>query len=169
MFAKLLEWGRRHVSEDGKEPINMQMPPHPLKEGEFAENGMTEEDAEWVRGLGVPDELLSLINAANDLDIKPLLGLLAMRLSLEFRGKTPRELQDLFELPDDEVLTPEEITRHCEAHAWAEKLTVGGGADGAEGEGEGVEADGGAGGAGGASASAAPPSTEAAAPPAPPS
>lgn len=98
---------------------------HPLKGETYEANSISKEDKEWVESLDMETELLDLINLANDLAIEPLLGLLCMRVSLWFRGKTPRDIQDIFGLDDSSILSPEDVQRHCDTHAWAEKLTVG--------------------------------------------
>lgn len=147
-LAKVFEWARKHVTPDGKEPLKLAVE-QPLKDGSYAENGISEEDAAWVDGLSLEDAFLDVVNLANTLAMQELLSLLCMRVAFWFKGKTPREIQEYFGIEDPNVLSPEEITAQCDQHKWAEKLTVGGAAeDDGSGGGGAAGAAGGAGGEG---------------------
>jgi len=124
MFRAFVAFARTHLNEDGTEVDEDSLPhiPLPLREGEYANNGVSEADAVWVEGLGMGSELLRWMNLANALDIKWLRSLTVMPLSLAFRGKTPRELQELFEIPDEDCLTPEEVKNYSEEwEEWVEE------------------------------------------------
>uniref|UniRef100_A0A7S1CGS7 SKP1-like protein n=1 Tax=Bicosoecida sp. CB-2014 TaxID=1486930 RepID=A0A7S1CGS7_9STRA len=145
-LAKVFEWAKKHVAEGGKDVAKLGLQ-HPLKEGSYTENGITEADAAWVEELRLEDTFLDVVNLANTLAMQELLSLLCMRVAFWFKGKTPREIQEYFGIEDPNVLSPEEITAQCDAHKWAEKLAVGG----TDGEGDGDMEGGASGGAGGES------------------
>lgn len=63
--------------------------------------------------------LFELVTAANFMDIKPLLDLTCLAVSVMIKGKSPEELRKIFNLPDE--FTPEEEAQVREENAWAEQ------------------------------------------------
>jgi S-phase kinase-associated protein 1 len=63
--------------------------------------------------------LFELVTAANFMDIKPLLDLTCLAVSVMIKGKSPEELRKIFNLPDE--FTPEEEAQVREENNWAEQ------------------------------------------------
>lgn len=95
-----------------------------MVDGGYEANNISAEDAKWVEDLSLEGQFLKVINLANTLAMGDLLTLCCARVAGWFRGKTPREIQDFFGIDDAHVLSPEQITKYCDDHKWAERLLV---------------------------------------------
>ena len=67
------------------------------------------------------DELFELFDAANFLDIRPLFRLLIVKLASEIKNKTPQEIINNFDLPED-VFTDEEKAAFERNYAFTQTL-----------------------------------------------
>mmetsp|Transcript_2056 Transcript_2056/g.3027 ORF Transcript_2056/g.3027 Transcript_2056/m.3027 type:complete len:192 (-) Transcript_2056:651-1226(-) len=63
--------------------------------------------------------LFELVTAANFMDIKPLLDLTCLAVSVFIKGKSPEELRRIFNLSNE--FTPEEEAQVREENKWAEQ------------------------------------------------
>jgi len=63
--------------------------------------------------------LFELVTAANFMDIKPLLDLTCLAVSVYIKGKSPEELRRIFNLSNE--FTPEEEAQVREENKWAEQ------------------------------------------------
>jgi S-phase kinase-associated protein 1 len=82
-----------------------------------ASEGLEKWGAKLVDGLGSLDALYDLINAADYLRIDGLLDAACKKLAGMMKGKTPEEIRNTFNIPDD--YTEEEKKKVRRDYAWA--------------------------------------------------
>jgi S-phase kinase-associated protein 1 len=75
--------------------------------------------AEFIDPMTI-DEITLLLNAANYLDVRPLLDLCCCKLASMIKGKTPEEIRTLFNIAND--FTPEEEAAIGEENKWCEDI-----------------------------------------------
>ena len=93
----------------GKEEI-----PKPLKDSKL-ENVIEKWDADYILPISKED-CVSVINAANYMDIKSLLELASSKVASIIKGKTPEEIRKTFNIQND--FTPEEEQQIREENQW---------------------------------------------------
>lgn len=85
-------------------------------------SNMNEIVSEWyVNFVNVEQDILfEILNAANFMDIKPLLDLCCATVASMIKGKTPEEIRQHFRIVND--FTPEEETKIREENKWCENI-----------------------------------------------
>jgi len=110
VLAKVIEFGK-HYQEEPMTPIQT-----PLKSSHI-EDLVQKWYAEFV---DVPQHLLfQLVAAANFMDIRALLDLTCLAVSILIKGKSAGELREMFNISND--LLPEEENQIKEENQWAEQ------------------------------------------------
>lgn len=104
LMAKIIAYLEYHVD------VPTVVIPKPLKNNKLADNGVCEYDVKFVSVTN--DILFELMKAANQLHIDSLLQLTCAATAVQIKGKTTKELKEMFNITDDfvpEVKRPTEM------------------------------------------------------------
>ncbi|XP_042517546.1 SKP1-like protein 1A [Macadamia integrifolia] len=132
ILLKVIEYCRKHVSdfesskktsngdEKDKDNDSSKKGKEVVREVEDAEEKpRVEEQKEWETTFMDIDQqvLFDLLNAANYLNIKGLLVMVAEKVASMIKGKTPDQIREIFKIKND--FTPEEYEEIRKESAWA--------------------------------------------------
>jgi len=111
VLSKVIEYCTHHADVEAMTPIET-----PLKSSKIEEI-VQQWYADYVK---VEQELLfELVTAANFMDIKPLLDLTCLAVSVMIKGKSAEEIRKIFNISSD--FNPEDEARVREENKWCEK------------------------------------------------
>jgi S-phase kinase-associated protein 1 len=113
VLTKVIEYCKHYTNDEAMTQIQT-----PLKSSKIEDLVQT-----WYAGFVDVEQtlLFELVTAANFMDIKPLLDLTCLAVSISIKGKTAPQLREIFNISND--FSPEEEAQVREESQWAQEET----------------------------------------------